>query len=369
MSASSEDRTGSSSEILSGLVTLIRPTNVLSVGSGSSTIALARALESVGRGIAPRLVSFADDGGDSSVERFARENRPRFDFVEPIDGSLFDMPPRHLRDVGPFDLVWIDGESLAADARFVRALWPHVRSNGILAMENSYLPAEANPLWNAILRFCADDVEAMTLPRADADDSTGVGLLRRRPDPVREVNFTDDMVAATGVPLRFESIGIHDDAPLPGRATGVLHALADPDLRTVLFAIGSGITTVAALQSHTGLPGRALHKAIARLFALSVVTRVDDRLVVDEKTFEEFRELPRTTPPPTQMSRYTRDRTEFLKAIAYQLSSTTWSSEHQVNELCRFFDDDYATLRRELVDTGFLERNSAGSMYRALGKG
>ena len=365
MSASSDDRIDSSFEILSGLVRLLRPTSVLSVGSGSSTLALARALESSGCGSTPRLLSFADHDGDSSVERFARENRPRFDFVEPIDGSLFDMPPRHLRDVGPFDLVWIDGESLVTDARFVRALWPHVGPNGILAIENSYLPAEANPLWNAILRFCADDVEALTLPRVDADDSMGVGLLRRRSDSAREVNFTDDMVAVTGVPLRFESIGVHDDAPLPDRATGVLHVLADPDLRTVLFAIGSGISTVVALQSHSGLPGRALHKAIARLFALSVVTRVDDRLVIDEKTFEEFLKLPRTTPQPTQVSRYTRDRPEFLKVIAQQLSSTTWSSENQVNELCRFFDDDYATLRRELVDTGFLERNSAGSMYRA----
>lgn len=360
MTSNSQHSTARADAVLSGLATVMQPKSAITVGSARTTIALSSALESSSPRPQSRLWHFAADPSDSSVDDFVQEHRPRFDFVETITDSLFDLPPRYLRDIGPFDLVSIDGESLVEDARLLRTLWPHVAAGGVLAVENSFLPAGDNPLWNAIVRFCADDVEALTLP--------GIGLLGKRSEPLREVDFTDEMVSATGVPVRFESIGVHDDAPLLDHATGVLHVLADPVLRTVLFAIGSGHSTVAELQSHTSLADRALHKAVARLLTLSVVTRVDDRLVVDEKTFESFRSLPRTTPPPTRMALYSRDRAGFLNAIAHQLSSTTWSSEHQVNELCRFFDDDYATLRRELVDTGSLERDSAGSMYRAQSK-
>ncbi|OZD70704.1 hypothetical protein CH272_25205 [Rhodococcus sp. 05-340-1] len=357
MTSNSQHSTARADAVLSGLATVMQPKSAITVGSARTAIALASALERSTTAAVPRLRTFATDPSDSSVDDFVQEHRPKFDFVESVTDSLFDLSPRNLRDIGPFDLAWIDGESLVEDARFLRTLWPHVAVGGVLAVENSYLPAGDNPLWNAIVRFGADDVETLTLP--------GIGLMRKRSEPPREVDFTDEMMSATGVPVRFESIGVHDDAPLLDHATGVLHVLADPDLRAVLFAIGSGVSTVAELQSHTSLADRALHKAVARLFALSVVTRVDDRLVVDENTFESFRDLPRTTPPPTRMARYSRDRAEFLNAIAQQLSSTTWASEHQVNELCRFFDDDYATLRRELVDTGFLERDGAGSMYRA----
>ncbi|MDV6303513.1 MULTISPECIES: DUF2087 domain-containing protein [Rhodococcus] len=339
MASNPQHSTARADALLSGLVAMLQPKKVVTVGAGSAGTALSRALESAAPEVSPQLWNFVASPSESVTE------------------SLFDLPPRDLHDIGPFDLVWIDDESLVSNARILRTLWPHVAMGGVAAVENSFSPAGSNPLWNAILRFGADDIETLTLP--------GIGLLKKRSEPVREVDFTDEMVSATGVPLRFESIGVHDDAPLLDHATGVLHALADSDLRAVLFAIGSGVSTLAALQSHTSLSVRATHKAIARLLTLSVVTRVDDRLVVDENTVKSFRNLPRTTPPPTDMSRYSRDRPEFLKAIARQLSTTGWSSEHQVNELCSFFGDDYATLRRELVDTGFLERNSAGSMYRA----
>ncbi|MCZ4562928.1 DUF2087 domain-containing protein [Rhodococcus sp. IEGM 1401] len=339
MASNSQHSTGRADALLSGLVAMLQPKKVVTVGDSSAGITLSRALESVAPEVSPQLWNFVAGPSESVTE------------------SLFDLPPRSLEEIGPVDLVWINGESLVTNARILRALWPHVAEGGVLAVQNSFSPAGSNPLWNAILRFGADDIETLTLP--------GIGLLRKRSEPVREVDFTDEMVSATGVPLRFESIGVHDDAPLLDHATGVLHALADSDLRAVLFAIGSGVSTVAALQSHTSLSVRATHKAIARLLTLSVVTRVGDRLVVDENTLKSFRNLPRTTPPPTDMPRHSRDRGEFLRAIARQLSTTGWSSERQVNELCSFFDDDYATLRRELVDAGFLERNSAGSMYRA----
>ena len=363
MSTSSADGAGSVSTIVAGLVTMVRPQRVLTICSASAVRALALTLESFSVAASPTLWNLAADPNDCGIDDFVREHRPRFDFVESITGSVFDLPARHLRDIGPFDLAFIESTSVVTDARLLRALWPYIAAGGILAIENSSLPAEANPLWNALLRFRADDVEALTIPAID--DQAGIGLLRKRSGSVPEVNFTDEMVAQTGVPLRFESIGVHDDAPLLDHATSVLHVLADPELRAVLFAIGSGVSTLTALRSHTELPGRAIGKAVARLFALSVVTRVDEHLVVDAGTFESFRTLPRRTPPPTQMSRYSRDRPGFLNSIAQQVSSTSWSSEHQINELCRLFDDDYATLRRELVDTGCLERNPAGSMYRA----
>lgn len=365
MSTNSENSTARTESVLSGLATAIQPRRVITVGTSGAGITLSRALESSVSEFSPRLWSFTVDRSDSDVEDFVRANRPRFDFVESVDDSVFDLPLRYLRDIGPFDLVWIESDSLVTDARSIRTLWPHVAAGGVLAVANSFLPAEANPLWNALLRFCTDGAEALTIPTSEVGDRTGTGLIKKRSESLREVNFTDEMVALTGVPVRFESIGVHADGSLLDRATSVLHVLADPNLRAVLFAVGSGISTLDALRSHTALPSRAIHKAVARLFALSVVARVDDRLVIDQATFESFRELPRTAPPPTEMSRYSRDRPQFLNAIARQLSSTTWSSEHQVNELCTFFDDDYATLRRELVDTGYLERNSAGSMYRA----
>ncbi|QII04709.1 DUF2087 domain-containing protein [Rhodococcoides fascians A25f] len=368
MSASSTDRATNAPEVLAALATIVRPQRILTLASASATIALTRAVELSAPMVSTRIRSVVTDPNDSSVEDFVRGNQPKFDFLEPISGSVFDLPARHLHDIGPFDLVWIGSDSLVRDARFLHCVWPHVAAGGVVAIDNAMRHADANPLWNAILRFAADDIETLTLPALGMGNATAIGLLRRRTESLRPVNFTDEMVAATGVPVRFESIGIHDDPSLLDHATGVLHVLADADLRAVLFAIGGGVSTLGALRSHTSLAERALNKAVARLIALSIVSRTDDGLVIDRSTFESFLQLPRRTPPPTEMSRYSRDRPAFLKAIADQMSETTWATEHHVNELCSLFDDDYATLRRELVDTGFLERNSTGSMYRSSGR-
>lgn len=362
------------SALLSGLVRTIRPERTLSIGAGDATIALSLALESaVGDGGSPRLWSI--DGGDSAVRRFIAEHSPRFDFVEPVDADLLDLPSQFFLNAGPLDFAWVDGGSLVDDTRLLRALWPHIGAGGILALHDPYVRAEStaqedesvpSPLWNAITRYRPDDVEVLTLPALHDDRRTGIGLIRKRShrETPRHASFTDEMVAMTGHPMRFETIGFHDENSLRDKATNLLQVLADDDIRTVLFAIGSGTGTLADLAGRTGLSSSTINKAVGRLFSLSIVDRVDERLVVDAATFDQFRSVQRTTPASTNMARYSRNRPDFLEKVASQISSTTWVSEQHVNDLCRFFDEDVATFRRELVDKSYLERHLDGSRYK-----
>jgi len=55
-----------------------------------------------------------------------------------------------------------------------------------------------------------------------------------------------------------------------------------------------------------------------------------------------------------------------LRHLAGKFQADTVYHEKQINEIIKDFYSDYVTLRRYLIEYGFLERNRDGSEYRLV---
>jgi hypothetical protein len=185
--------------------------------------------------------------------------------------------------------------------------------------------------------------------------------------------------------------GEHQAAPVPDAAT-IVGLLADDDRRRVFAALVLGASTLEDLRASTGLPSRRAATALARLVAGDLVVRSDQgehvllgeafRLAAmaaaperpapdptddvpedDARILRRYFRGGRLTQIPTQRSR----KLVVLDRLAQEFDVGSRYSERQVNAILRRFHEDVASLRRFLVDEGFLDRAS-GEYWRSGGR-
>ncbi|HJR44219.1 MAG TPA: DUF2087 domain-containing protein [Actinomycetota bacterium] len=174
-----------------------------------------------------------------------------------------------------------------------------------------------------------------------------------------------------------------------GDADRIVAALADPDRLRVAAALVLGANTVAELGDQTGLEGRALEKAISRLTAAGLVTKHRDGYrFASEEILEAARaagerrsaeqDLGLAPSASSVLRTFIRGgrlitipavrskRLVVLDHLAQEFEPGMRYSEALVNEVLRQYHDDVASLRRHLVDEGFMEREG-GKYWRAGG--
>jgi hypothetical protein len=178
--------------------------------------------------------------------------------------------------------------------------------------------------------------------------------------------------------------------PVPD-AAAIAGLLADGTRRRVVAALVLGATTVADVRSMTGLSAREVGESLARLVAGELVVREKDGTHV--LLGEAFRAAaiaaapPGPAPDPTgdvpeDQARVLRTylragrltgipvqrtkRLVILDRLAQEFDVGTHYPERDVNRILRRFHDDVASLRRYLVDEGFLDRH-AGEYWRSGG--
>jgi hypothetical protein len=185
--------------------------------------------------------------------------------------------------------------------------------------------------------------------------------------------------------------GEHQAAPVPDAAT-IVGLLADDDRRRVFAALVLGASTLEDLRASTGLPSRRAATALARLVAGDLVVRSDKgehvllgeafRLAAmaaaperpapdptddvpedDARILRRYFRGGRLTQIPPQRSR----KLVVLDRLAQEFDVGSRYSERQVNAILRRFHEDVASLRRFLVDEGFLDRAS-GEYWRSGGR-
>jgi hypothetical protein len=170
-------------------------------------------------------------------------------------------------------------------------------------------------------------------------------------------------------------------------AARLLGVLADPSRMKVAAALSLGAWTVADVVEATKLPTKVAEQALARLAAGGLVERdaagyrlrVEDlqaaaRAAADERRKAEagpegagvvvarFVKGGRLTSIPTTKSK----RAAVLDFVAQAFTPGRRYPEKEVNEMLGRFHDDYAALRRYLVDEGLMEREH-GKYWRAGG--
>lgn len=169
-------------------------------------------------------------------------------------------------------------------------------------------------------------------------------------------------------------------------------ALLDPDRLAVAGLVATRPRPVDELAVETGLDEREVLAALAPLVQGGVIAHDDGvyRLVP-----EALRTLARTAPrqpPPDRtvlygmtgdeqavLARFFRGRRlvelpaqrskrlVVLERLALEFEPGRRYAEPEVNALLSDFHDDYATLRRQLVDEGFLDR-TGGEYWRSGGR-
>ena len=174
-------------------------------------------------------------------------------------------------------------------------------------------------------------------------------------------------------------------------AAAIVGLLADDDRRRVFAALVLGAATLPEVREATGLPSRRAATALARLVAGELVLRshegdhvllgeafrfaaiaaaperpapdpTDDVPEDDARILRRHFRGGRLTHIPTQHSR----RLVILDRLAQEFDVGARYSERQVNAILRRFHEDVASLRRFLVDEGFLDR-AAGEYWRVGG--
>jgi len=178
-------------------------------------------------------------------------------------------------------------------------------------------------------------------------------------------------------------------APDAGALAGLL---ADDDRRRVVAALVLGAETVGEVQAATGLGARPVVEALARLVAGDLVVRGDDgRHVLLGAAFRRAAIAAASTrpaPDPTGdapehearvLRTYLREgrlirvpvqrskKLVVLDRLAQEFEVGVRYSERQVNAILRRFHPDVASLRRYLVDEGFLDRRE-GVYWRTGGR-
>jgi hypothetical protein len=170
----------------------------------------------------------------------------------------------------------------------------------------------------------------------------------------------------------------------PVTAATLTGLLGDEDRLRVVAAIALGARTVDDVAQAARLEPHDVRRVLQRLVAAGVVDN-EDGLRVDLSVFQEaardrpprVRELPAATPEqarilrnfvengrlssvPTKVSQ----RRLVLEYLAAQFDEGKEYAESEVNDVLGRFHDDYASLRRYLVDEGLLTR--ARGIYRRL---
>ncbi|MEM7288104.1 MAG: DUF2087 domain-containing protein [Actinomycetota bacterium] len=173
-------------------------------------------------------------------------------------------------------------------------------------------------------------------------------------------------------------------------AGALVRLLADPDRRRVVAALVLGAVTIDDVTSATALPVREVVEALSRLEAAGLVERGGDGTVVLLE--QAFALAARATAPEPRASEHAdepadvarildqafRDgrlvqlptkeskRLVVLDHIAQRFEPGQRYTEKQVNASLSQVHEDTATLRRDMVDFGFMDR-ADGEYWRSGG--
>jgi hypothetical protein len=177
----------------------------------------------------------------------------------------------------------------------------------------------------------------------------------------------------------------HDAAVDAAELAGLL---AEPDRLRVVAALALGASTREQVRTASGLDQRGLHKALARLEGSGLIEADGDAVML---RWEQVKKAARvaahrepedhgtgSTEVEAVLRRFLRDgrvvqlpmgrgkRLMVLDHVSMAFELGIRYSEKEVNTILRAFHDDYAALRRYLVDEGFLSRE-AGEYWRSGG--
>lgn len=172
----------------------------------------------------------------------------------------------------------------------------------------------------------------------------------------------------------------------------LLRVLLDPDRLALLGLLALRPHTVAELSKNTGLREKAVLRSVAPLIQAGLLFRDEEAIALDREAWRAVaRDLPQAPPPHPRIAfgmtdeeaevlgrffvgerlaeipaQWTKRRV-VLERLALEFDAGRRYTEAEVNEILGAFHEDFASLRRYLVDEGLLDR-AGGEYWRAGGR-
>lgn len=167
----------------------------------------------------------------------------------------------------------------------------------------------------------------------------------------------------------------------------LVKALTDPDRLQLVGLLTQAPASAHDLVARTGLPFREVVNHLSFLEYVGVVGRRGEQFVLDTAKMEALNHgqeaRPGYVPEPgtdpqaakvlaaylnpdgtiKQLPTKAAKLRVVLEYLAGAFTPGTDYTERQVNEVIRRYHDDIAGLRRDLIDSGLLQRESDGSRY------
>lgn len=172
----------------------------------------------------------------------------------------------------------------------------------------------------------------------------------------------------------------------------LLRLLIEPARLAVAGAVATAPGDTASLAARSGRSEDEVRRTLAALVQAGLVVREGETYHLDVPAWRELaKALPQAASPSQRVAfgmtddeaqilgRFFRGdrlveipaqqakRRVVLERLALELEPGVRYSEAEVNEVLRRFHDDHATLRRLLVDEGFVDR-AAGEYWRSGGR-
>ncbi|HET7481709.1 MAG TPA: DUF2087 domain-containing protein [Actinomycetota bacterium] len=179
----------------------------------------------------------------------------------------------------------------------------------------------------------------------------------------------------------------HDPGAAIAEAAATLGVLADIDRFKVIAAIALGSGHLDAIVERTGVDRRSVERSISRLSSAGLITADEgfwrvrfDELQLQARAAAAERDASDAGPESSDaiLRRFFKrgrlmsipashsKRVVVLDRLAQEFEPGRTYEEAEVNAMLERFHEDYASLRRYLVDDAFLER-SEGKYWRAGG--
>lgn len=393
--------TENASGLLATLVQIHRPHTILEIGAGDSTIALARALDNAVRAwsedrnavdacewcertalldpshvppsYTPRLITIDDFSGEGTSAELAwaklRAAGIHSTSVEFVEQDFFNISNELWTAWGPLDMVWIDAGTPSDDVRFVAQVWDRIRPGGYLVLHepmmlttvdrspHTALEMVRTPLWEELSARVGTDFELLTLPEAHKYRQSGVGVIRKLPicqQSTRSQSLQEELLTLGEAPLRNDILPIGRSQTQPDSRADIVDTLRDADSRRAYAAVILGAQSVGSVSERTGISVKSAQKAISRLLAAELITYEHGEVRAATAVWSKADSARKRS--RRNLTNAELESPELLSRIAKVFVPGHSYPEAIVSRICSDFSDDYARLRRKLVDDGHLIR-------------
>ncbi|MCC8466824.1 DUF2087 domain-containing protein [Photorhabdus bodei] len=395
--------------ILKGLIKMLRPNTVIEIGAGDSTISLLQALKetidefnhdkeilmrsewnerhsliipfSVDDSYNPKLISIDDGSGEgSSAEDVWKyvENEPSLSqLVSFIKKDFHQIKDSEISNWGMIDFAWIDAGTLVDDVRFLSKIVPYLSYGGIICLHEPLMTTTIkessltkvrtvrNPIWEEISTNLSNDFELITIPENHKYRQAGIGLLRKKDTyecTRRTSSFQDEMLTLNEPPIKFAIPDIINRSN--NKINKFFNIFNEEESRLIYALILAGHNRINEVKNNCNIPIKTIEKTIKKLLDTEIIL-MEDGVLKDNTEFwnhSVFKNKYRQS--ESKSCHNSVYNTNTLLLIANQLRDDVSYTEDLISDFCSLFDDDYAQLRRALVDNRLLTRNNEGIYFK-----